>query len=86
MSEKWGEIGWIKSSNNRSSIIYVLYEAKNPMTPKEISEELDKHLSQISNILGDLSEKEIVECLTPDRKRGRLYHLTEKGRKYIKEM
>ena len=47
--------------------------------PKEIAEESGILQSHISNVLRQLKEKEVVECLNPDVRKGRLYRLSEEG-------
>lgn len=48
-------------------------------TPTEISKETDINMSHISNVLRDLKETGIVECINEEVKRGRLYRLTPVG-------
>ena len=43
-------------------------------------------ISQISNALHDIKEKEIVYCLNEDNVKGRLYQNTKLGLKLLKEL
>lgn len=48
--------------------------------PKEIAKDSGILPNHISNVLRQLKEKEIVECLNEEMRKGRLYRLTEKGK------
>lgn len=73
----WDKYGHVKASKYRKNIVLLLSEK--PKTPKEIAGETDYYLSHVSNTLRDLTEKKVVRCLTEDRKKGRIYGLTEEG-------
>ena len=47
--------------------------------PSEISSETKIRLNHVSKLLSELKEKNIVECLNENDKKGRLYHLTDYG-------
>ena len=51
----------------------------NVKIPKEIAKDSDILQSHISNVLRDLKEKNLVECLNPKMRKGRLYRLSEEG-------
>ena len=72
------KLAWVKASNYRKDVLCSLDEEAR--TPKEISENTDYYLSHVSSTLSDLKSKELVECLTPNRRKGKLYTLTEEGR------
>jgi len=78
------EYSWIKASDYRENILLAL-EAK-PRTPKELSEINDYYLSHVSNVLSDLNDHGLAECITPDRKKGRLWQATEKGNNLIEDL
>jgi len=75
--ELWMNYAYVISSTVRKKIILSLSEK--PLTPTQIAEETSLNLSQVSRNLKKLSEKKLVECLNPDEKKGRLYHLLEEG-------
>jgi len=54
--------------------------------PKEIAKENDYYLSHVSNTLKELQEKNIVECLTKEREKGKIYALTEEGKKIFEKI
>ena len=78
----WDLISFIKRSEQRQAILKVL---ENPKTPKEISKQTKLAPSHISRTLKEFMNKDIVKCLTPKQKIGRIYKLTEKGEKLLKE-
>lgn len=75
--ELWVLYASVISSNNKVKILKVLGKA--PMTPKQISDITLVSLSTVSKTLKKLRENNIVTCVTPNRKKGRLYALTIKG-------
>ena len=77
-------LGYIKASNYRKKIIKLLQDKK--LTPIELSKETNIPLSHISNTLAELLEKDLVVCLTPKLKKGRLYELTNKGVNILKNL
>lgn len=53
--------------------------------PSKIAKDTGIRINHISNVLKQLKEHELVECINEEAKKGRLYRLTEKGLK-INEM
>ncbi|MCL9814361.1 transcriptional regulator [Natranaeroarchaeum aerophilus] len=78
------EYAWVKASDYRESILLALDDK--PRTPKELSEMTDYYLSHVSNVLSDLEDHGMAECITPDRKKGRLWNSTEKGENIIEDL
>jgi len=66
--------GYVSSSKRRVSVITTLKD--NPRTPKQIAENTDIRLNHVSNVLSELADESLVKCVNPDRKRGRVYKLT----------
>lgn len=80
----WEEAGIVKASEIKENILALLLNQ--PLTPKDISESLDKHLSQISRNLRTLEKRGLVECVTPQLKKGRLYTITKKGQEIMEKL
>jgi DNA-binding MarR family transcriptional regulator len=78
------KFGWVKASEYRKDILLAL--AGERLTPKEIADTTEYYLSHVSNTLSDMAEKGLVECLTPDRNKGRIYTLTEEGQELAGEI
>lgn len=49
------------------------------LIPTQIAENSGIRTNHISKVLGELKAHELVECINPEAKKGRLYRLTEKG-------
>ncbi|WP_296786250.1 transcriptional regulator [Methanobrevibacter sp.] len=47
--------------------------------PKEIAKDSGILQNHISNVLRELKDKDLVECLNPDVRKGRLYRLSDDG-------
>lgn len=77
MSLDWDVYGKIVASKYRQGVLRSLHE--HPKTPTQIADEIKKHQSHVSKTLQELVEFDLVICLNPDAKKGRLYELTEQG-------
>ena len=51
--------------------------------PKEIAHDSGILQNHISTVLRQLKDKDLVECLNPKLRKGRLYRLTEDGLEYL---
>lgn len=80
----WDKYGYVKSSEYRQAILLKLDEF--PQTPTDLRDKTEFHRSHISSVLQELSEKELVECLNPDAKKGRVYSLTEEGETMVEAL
>ena len=47
--------------------------------PRDISKDTEIPSNQISKILHDLKEKNLIECINEEARKGRLYRLTPLG-------
>lgn len=56
------------------------------LTPNIISEKTGVYPTHISTTLTQLSKKNLVVCLTPKLKKGRLYELTKKGNEILLQL
>ncbi|MDD4748572.1 MAG: winged helix-turn-helix domain-containing protein [Methanosarcinaceae archaeon] len=73
----------IKASSYRRKILESVQDEIH--TPSEISKITDIRLNHVSNILAELVEANLVECLNDYAKKGRLYQITELGYEIIKK-
>ena len=76
----WEDVSFVQG-RVRKCCLEVL--AIGPTTPTEIASRIDKPLSHISRALKELQERSLVECLTPNMSKNRIYSITEKGRKVL---
>jgi len=77
-------ISLIKNSDYRKRILLSLVDV-NYLTPSEIAEKTKIRLNHVSNFLKDLKDHELIICLNNEDKRGRLYQISELGKKVAKE-
>lgn len=54
--------------------------------PKEIASDSGILPNHISNVLRQLKEKEIVECINPEVRKGRLYRLSDNGLNILNDL
>jgi predicted transcriptional regulator len=81
---EWKRLGIVLASEYRKKIVMAL--SKGPKTPKQLSEETGILLPHVSSSLKILMQNGIVECLTPKLRKGKLYALTEDGKKILELM
>lgn len=74
----YDDVGYVVASTYRQIVMKRL--AARPAIPSKIAEDTDVKIAHVSRALQELREKDLVELLVPeDRKKGRIYGLTEKG-------
>jgi len=74
----WDLISFIMSSKYRYEVLKKLYKTQS--TPSILSKKTKISINHISNILRELMGKNLVKCLTPDKRKGRIYNITDLGR------
>jgi predicted transcriptional regulator len=79
----WKLYSFVVRSEQRRKIILSL---EKPKTPTQIAQEIKASVSHVSRALSQFAEKEIVECLTPKEKVGRVYTLTKAGKEILKHL
>ena len=60
--------------------------ASGPKTPGAIAKSSREHLSHISRALRESAEKDLVECLTPNLPKNRIYRITAKGNEVLQKL
>lgn len=75
--------GFILRSEYRKKVFTNL---DNPIMPSQIAKKLKIRLTHITRELRFLREKNLIECINPKERVGRLYRLTAKGKELKKEM
>lgn len=78
MTEEWDEIGFVISSRYRVAVLRRL--ADGPATPSQLASDSGLAIAHVSRALRGLRERDLVELLvSEDRKKGRVYGVTERG-------
>ena len=83
INDIWKEVGYVIASDYRLLAIRLL--ANGPLTPKEVSKAIGCHVAHASRTLRELMRKGIVICVNPEARKGRLYALSELGKKVLEE-
>ena len=78
------EISYVKISQYRTKVMKSLDgEVK---IPTVIAKDSDIRPNHISKVLAELKAHELVECINPEVRKGRLYRLTDKGDEIVKNL
>lgn len=73
------EISYVKISSYRTKVMKSLdNDVKIPTT---IAKDSGIKTNHISKVLSELKAHDLVECINPEVRKGRLYRLTDKGNK-----
>ncbi len=78
------EISYVQISQYKTKVMNALDgEVK---IPSNIARDSGIRTSHISKVLDELKEHELVECINPEVRKGRLYKHTEKGEQVVKNL
>ena len=78
------EMSYVKISQYRTKVMKSLDgEVK---IPTVIAKDSDIRPNHISKVLAELKSHELVECINPEVRKGRLYRLTDKGDELVKNL
>lgn len=75
---------YVKQSTNRTKVLKTI--GINILKPTDITKKTNIHINNVSRSLKQLKEKGLVEILNPESKRGRLYKITEEGKRILKNL
>ncbi|MCD2204524.1 helix-turn-helix domain-containing protein [Halobacterium sp. KA-6] len=82
----WDVLGFVVASDYRRAVVDALDDA-GPATPTTLGERTNLAITHVSRTLTELRERDVVELLVPeDRKKGRIYGLTEDGQQLVGEI
>ena len=56
------------------------------LMPTQIAKDAGIRPNHISKVLSELKAHELVECINPEVRKGRLYRLTDKGDEIVKNL
>lgn len=76
--------GYVLASTYRKKVLLALKEKA--LTPNVIAEKIGVYPTHVSTTLTQLSKKNLVVCLTPKLKKGRLYEITKKGQEILQQL
>lgn len=75
---------YVEKSSYRVNVLKAIGEGFK--IPTEIANDSGVLRNHVSNVLRDLKEQELVECLNPKSRKGRLYRLTDEGLQIFDEL
>ena len=78
------EMSYVKISTYRTKVMKTLEDEVK--IPSKIAKDSDIRQNHISNVLRQLKEHDLVECINPEVKKGRLYRLTDTGNEIVKNL
>ncbi len=78
------DLGYVLASKYRQTILVALIE--NALCPTEIVEKTKYYQAHVSKTLKELTTRNLVECLNPNDRKGRLYNLTQDGKKICAQL
>lgn len=78
------EISYVQISKYREKVMKSLEgEVK---IPSQIAKDSDIRVNHISKVLAELKAHELIECINPEVRKGRLYRHTDKGETVVKNL
>jgi len=78
------EISYVNISKYRTKVMKSLNGEI--LIPTQIAKNSGIRTNHISKILSELKAHELVECINPEVRKGRLYRLTDKGEEMIENL
>ena len=78
------EISYVNISKYRTKVMKSL--DGEVMIPTQIARNAGIRTNHISKVLSELKAHELVECINPEVRKGRLYRLTDKGEEVTKNI
>ena len=78
------EISYVEISQYRKKVMKAL--DGDVKIPSVIAKDSGIRTNHISKVLAELKSHELVECINPEVRKGRLYRLTDKGDEIVKNI
>ena len=82
--EMLAEISYVQISTYRTKAMKALEDEVK--IPSIIARDSGIRTNHISKVLSELKAHELVECINPEVRKGRLYRHTEKGNQIVKNL
>lgn len=78
------EMSYVQISTYRTKVMKSLDDEVK--IPSQIAKDSEIRQNHISKVLAELKAHELVECINPEVRKGRLYRHTEKGEQIVKNL
>ena len=82
--EMLSEISYVQISSYRAKVMKSL--DGEVLIPTQIAKNSEIRTNHISKVLAELKAHELVECINPEVRKGRLYRLTDKGEEIVNKI
>ena len=82
--EMLAEISYVQISTYRTKAMKALED--DVKIPSVIAKDSGIRTNHISKVLSELKAHELVECINPEARKGRLYRHTDKGEEVVKNL
>ena len=83
MATNWALVSRVKSSRYREKVLFALDGVK---TPTQIQKGIKIDKAHVTRALQDLVSVGLVECLTPDVRKFKMYRRTSRGTELLGEL
>lgn len=80
----WDIISFVMASEIRFKVMVSLNNRV--QTPTELKKNFGVPISRISAVLKELTERKLIKNLTPERRKAKMYSLTELGEEILREI
>lgn len=77
-------IEFVQRSNYRQNVLKAL--ENDVLMPTEIAKRSNIKTNHVSKVLAELKNKELIEIINPEVRKGRLYRLTDVGDEIVKKL
>lgn len=77
-------VAYVKCSTYREKVLKGI--GNEYITPTHLSEKIGIRTNHISNVLSQLKEKQVIECINEEMRKGRLYTTTALGKMVLNEI
>lgn len=78
------KVDYVNNSSYRRCVLKTIGE--DVKVPTKIASDSDILPNHISNVLSDLKKNNLVECINPRQRKGRLYRLSDDGLDVLKKL
>ena len=78
------EISYVQISTYKTKVMKSL--EGEVLIPTQIAKNSEIRSNHISKVLSELKAHELVECINPEVRKGRLYRLTDNGEKIVDKL
>lgn len=79
----WKKFAWLKRGKRRVEVLNIFYNSNRPLTIKEIKNTSKIAMSQASITVSDLLDNDLIICLNPDDKIGKLFEIADEGKNLL---